>query len=279
MKRILLLTDFSINATNAITYALAHFTQQDCQYVVLNIQKSGDFNTDDLITATAGTSIYDSIIADNQLALDNYISELKTTYAPQQLNVKGIVDYDVFTDAVNQVVLQHNIDLLVMGTNGATGAKEVLFGSNTLQVIRQVTCPLLVVPVGFEFKKIQRVLYTQTQSRNFSSNDFTPLLNFIAPTTPQIALLGIHSKDHLLQLDEELQHLKNTVFQSFNTKIASLDGLDSKTAIDAYQQLNPVDLHVFFAQHESVFYRLLFGSKTSQISQKSRVPLLILNQL
>lgn len=40
-----------------------------------------------------------------------------------------------------------NIDLIVMGTRGASGMMELFFGSNTADVIEQVrVCPVLAVP-------------------------------------------------------------------------------------------------------------------------------------
>ena len=43
------------------------------------------------------------------------------------------------------VVEDKAIDYVVMGTKGATGAKEVLFGSNTVHVFKKVKCPVLAL--------------------------------------------------------------------------------------------------------------------------------------
>lgn len=275
MTKLLLLTDFSDNATNAIKYALDLFKDQACECTILNIQKAGDFTTDDLIVAKPGSSVFESIIADNRQTLDNYLEQLRTAYPGNNLNFKAQVDYDVFTDSVNQVVAQQDIDYVVMGTNGATGAKEVLFGSNTLQVIRQVSSPLIVVPEGYTFKAVNNILFTQSQPRDLDRINFDPLFGLM-PKGATIHLLGIHPKAHSVAVDTQLEGLKSGVFGSLTAHVATLDGLETPAAINAYEQLHPVNLHVFFAQHESLLHRLLFGSKTGQISHKTRVPLLIL---
>jgi hypothetical protein len=38
------------------------------------------------------------------------------------------------------------VDLVIMGTKGATGAREILFGSNAVHVIKNSNCPVLVIP-------------------------------------------------------------------------------------------------------------------------------------
>lgn len=276
MKQILLLTDFSKNATNAINYALALFKDEPCEYTVLNIQKTSDFTTDDIYAASPGTTVYESVIADNSRALDAYIAELETRYGNGDIRFNGIVDYDVFTDAVNQAVTANNIDYVVMGTNGATGAREVLFGSNTLQVIRNVVCPTLVVPESFDFRPINKLLYTQSHELQFKSADFAPLLALLKNNSVQINMLGIHPKEHNNSLDANLNQLKEAVFLDWETQIKSLDGLDVPTAVSAYQQLEPVDLHVFFAEPESVFKRLFYGSEMGQVSYQTLIPLLVL---
>ena len=133
MKRILLPTDFSENSQNAITYALALFKNQECQFHILNIQKLSEYMMDDVMASTQGESAYNSIIKDNNVKLKALVKKLRKTYKLQPFTFNTLFDFDDFVPAINQAVESHNIDLIIMGTNGATGASEVVFGSNTLK--------------------------------------------------------------------------------------------------------------------------------------------------
>ena len=62
MKNILLLTDFSKNAQNAIDYALQFFLGEDLNFYILNVHKSSSYTMGDLMTTSPGSSVYDSII-------------------------------------------------------------------------------------------------------------------------------------------------------------------------------------------------------------------------
>ncbi|MEH6769109.1 universal stress protein [Maribacter arcticus] len=54
--------------------------------------------------------------------------------------------YGFFTDYIKQEVIDKNIDLIIMGTKGASGIKAVSLGSNTGNVITKVPCAVLAVP-------------------------------------------------------------------------------------------------------------------------------------
>ena len=57
-----------------------------------------------------------------------------------------ILSADDLEDAMNMAIAKHHIDVVVMGTKGATGAKEIFFGSNTVRMIKKTKqCPLLIV--------------------------------------------------------------------------------------------------------------------------------------
>ncbi|KAA3620515.1 MAG: universal stress protein, partial [Flavobacterium sp.] len=54
MKKILLPTDFSPNSLHAIDYAMNFFKGNKAHFVLLNIQKSSEYITDDLMAAGPG---------------------------------------------------------------------------------------------------------------------------------------------------------------------------------------------------------------------------------
>lgn len=58
-----------------------------------------------------------------------------------------------------KIIEQEAIDLVVMGTQGATGAGDVLFGTNTIHVIKKAASPILAVPSEFTYKTPKRILF------------------------------------------------------------------------------------------------------------------------
>ena len=60
------------------------------------------------------------------------------------------------------------MDLIVMGTKGASGLKEVLFGSNTVHVIKNAKCPVLAVPSEFVFESPREILFPSDYEVSFN---------------------------------------------------------------------------------------------------------------
>lgn len=280
MTKVLLLTDFSENATQAIKYAFKLWSGQACKFYLLNVQKTSEFTTDDLITAKPHESIFASIIADNKAQLASYVEMLRPLIEGQQFQLSEKVDYDVFTDSVNQVVKANDIDYVVLGTNGATGAAEAIFGSNTMQLIRNVKCPTIVVPEGFEFRPLEEVLYSQTEKFTPEPEELTPVIDLLEGRNSYLHLLAIHTPgaNDLEGLKSTLNEMANNgLFKDIRTEVETLEDLAVPQAVDAYQQLHKVDLHVFLVQSESFLKRFLFGTDAGQVSMKTRVPLLVLH--
>lgn len=56
--------------------------------------------------------------------------------------------------------------LLVMGTNGAENYFQHFFGSNTLNVMQQVKCPLMMVPETVRYRPIRKIVYAYQPDTN-----------------------------------------------------------------------------------------------------------------
>ena len=126
MKNILLPTDFSKNSINAIHYALHLFKEDECRFFVLHVESSKGYLSDDLVMA-GNQSIYDTIVKKSKQKLAKLIDAIKTEFKNKNFSYQMLVDYDGLTDAINQLITKKSIDLIVMGSNGVTGAKETVF--------------------------------------------------------------------------------------------------------------------------------------------------------
>jgi len=273
MKNVLLPTDFSNNSRNAIQYAFQFFKDQDCDFYFLNVQKISEYLTGDIYAASKDNSLFGAVIQDNKQKLKNFIDELEREYGRETITIHPIVDYDIFTDAVNQVVDKKKIDIIIMGSNGATGAKEVIFGSNTLSVIRKVDCPLLIIPEKYSFKKINSALFTIHNQEIIDSNKLPPLLEILLKYNSTLKILEINEKN---KVSENNQEEIKELFTEVITEYYSLIDLPAPVAVSAFVQLIDVQIHATFTERETIFERFIFGSETAKISYETKIPLLIL---
>jgi nucleotide-binding universal stress UspA family protein len=255
-------------------YALQLFKEHQCNFFVLHVEISSSYLSDDLIL-TGNKSIYESLVEKSKHKLERLVTKLKSEFKNKNFNFNLIVDHDILTDAIKQVVKLQGIDLIVMGTNGATGAKEVVFGSNTINVIRKIDCPTLVIPEGFIYKKPMELLLPLDVFDSLSGTAFTDLLKFMRHFCDNIHLLRIrpYNGDHSEALKDKGQidyFLKDTPYEYH-----SVEGIPMEYVVNCYIQTHAIDLTALLVQKESFFERFFIGSSTTKISNKIKVPLLV----
>ncbi|PVW15872.1 universal stress protein [Marixanthomonas spongiae] len=278
MFNILLPTDFSENSKNAIRYALEFFKGKASTFYLLNVQKTSEYVTADVLSAPLESSVYDAVMADNKATIDHIIADYEAAYKNEPYHFKGIVDFDTLPEAISQTVSSHNIDLVVMGSNGATGSKEAFFGSNTLKVIRQVDFPLLIVPEGYTYQKPDSVLFSVHPGDAPEKEKLQLLFKLMeVQHQPQIHILNIDD-DPLADTDETENPDLNAIFKNREHTYHHITGIPTPVAINAFVQLVKPSLHTMFVKKEGFLERFIFGSETSEISYGTRVPLLVLHQ-
>jgi len=276
MKHILLPTDFSENSKNAILYAMELFRGNTCEFYFLNVQKPSEFVLDDVMSAEPGTSVYQAILKDNKQQLKEFIIPIKEKYQTEDYTFLLYVDYDVLTDSINQLKQTKTIDLIVMGTNGATGAEEVLFGSNTLKVIRKVDSPLLAIPQDYTYKKIESVVFTARSCKDIKHEAAQPLKELVKLTNAQLQILKI--KGQAAKNNHNCGSCLVDAMNGFDYESHTLYGIPEPIAIDTFVQLMKSGLHAMFVERETFLDRFFFGNNTAKISYSTRVPLLVLHK-
>ena len=276
MKNILLLTDFSKNAENAIRYALQLFESDICKFFILHVEKVSSYTTSNLMTV-GNSSVYDSVIKKSKHKLAKIVSALELDYKNDNHSFNMLVDYDVMTDAIQQTIDSENINLVVMGSNGVTGAKEVVFGSNTINVIRKVNSPTLVIPQDFSYRKPKEVLLPLDLTDSLSGKAFIELMNFIKKQKSKLHILRI--KPHHEKSKEEANDMEHIAYflKDMNYEYHSIDDIPMHYVADCYTQTKSIDMTALLVQRERLFERFFMGSSTTQIGNNLRVPLLILH--
>lgn len=256
MKSILLPTDFSKNSENAINYAMALFKDVDCNFYLLNVQKASSFITDDMMVMSASATIYQTIIDVSKKSLANLITKIETKHKNEKHNFHSVVDYDNFIDSINQLTINKNIDLIIMGTKGASGLEKVIFGSNTVHVMQRCVAPVLVIPDG--------CLFTNLNTVAFTTNNLT--LHNVEELKPLKDILTLHkSKLNVLHFDDikhtSNQKNKNKLFLKTHFSDVTYENIDSYSkdiykTLEEYIHANNIKLIAMMREKHSFLERL-----------------------
>jgi len=228
--------------------------------------------------SSADSSIHQTVVQGAKEKIEHYIKTLIQKYPSEKYSFKAATDYDIFTDAIKQIVKAKQIDLIIMGTNGATGAKEVVFGSNTLNVIRKVDCPVITIPEKHVFTTPKTILYVmENDTDNFLETVLNPLKNICTKHNSSIRILKVRADDVISVAEYDSKKKTSKFFKDTTHSFHSITNVPTPQAIDSFVQLMNVDMTAMVVRKESLFERFFSGSNTASISYNSRVPLLIMH--
>lgn len=274
MENILLPTDFSENSRQAIIYAMQFLSGKTCNFYLLNVQKSSGYLTADILYGSPTSSIYEGILSENRKELEEMKEFCKAHSKTQAFTFFTQVDFNDIVNAVNQSITANKIDLVIMGSTGATGAAGVLFGSNTLKLIRNAACPVLAVPKDYSFQKIESVLLSFNYEFDVPKKSLDMISEIVMTHKASLKILEILEEG--VEMTPENKFDKKG-FEEMSFEYFSIKNIPPPMAISAFQQLLPVELHALIVPRESFLGRFIFGSDTSRISYSSPVPLLALH--
>lgn len=173
MKKILVPTDFSEQADNALQIAAAIAAKNGAEIHllhVLDVSLGGGFGFNTMGEPTS-TSMMDQVyivqlIGITKKRLEDVAQNLKVA---SNVNVSAVVQTGHIYGSISVYAEEEKFDLIVMGTKGASGLKELLVGSNTERVVRNATCPVLSVKNIRPDFTVNKIVFAS----NFESDQLT----------------------------------------------------------------------------------------------------------
>jgi len=147
-RKILLPTDFSANATQAIKYALELYKDKVCEFYLLNVFYINSKSIDSIANMVPGSELYEHSEAYSESGLAKLLNmlALKDPSNPKH-TFHTISTFNVPLEAIKIAVEEKDIDMIVMGTKGQTNSPSNFFGSTSVSVMEKVrNCPVIVVP-------------------------------------------------------------------------------------------------------------------------------------
>ena len=187
MKNILFPTDFSDNAWSALVYTLKLYMQDECIFYFLNSTNIGTS-----ISSNLSSSLMLTISQKAKEELIKLKEHAEISNANANHSFRVILRSDRLEDAISFAVKKYNIEMVVMGTKGATGSKKIFFGSNTVKVINKMRlCSILVVPEEYDFVTLKQIAFATGFSRDYVKKELKPLIELASSFNSKIRVIHI----------------------------------------------------------------------------------------
>lgn len=279
MKKILLPTDFSDNAWNAICYALEFFKNEECTFQLLHAYTPNFYRVDYLMGGPAFSAIPDTGVDIAQAGLDKTLVDIKKQYPNTKHKFKTYSAFNTLTEEILEITQNENIDLIIMGTQGITGAKEIFLGTHTVHVIRKSEVPVLVVPPGYIFKEIKSIVFPTDYTNPFNEEELQFLVQTIHIHKAKLTILNI-SDEHTLNNDQKANKKSlSTYFKKLDFTFDEIKDKEMPDGIHEYIDLHRSGLLAMMNRKHSFLERLIVKSTVDSIGYYSKIPFLVMRAM
>lgn len=277
MKRILLPTDFSENSWNAITHAIKLFKDEECTFHLLNVYTPVVYRVEYVIGYPEEFGLVDSVRNTSRKNLFKIVTRISSELKENENHkFKTHAKFDNLVSGIKQFLSKNTIDLIVMGTKGATGAKEVLFGSNTVHVFKEIKCPILAIPSDFEFEKPHEILFPTDLEATYKHSELKILKQLVENNNARLNTMHVSTGYSLSELQERNKSKLESMFKHSAYLFHDLKSMNLIDAINEFQIKHKINLLVMINNKHSFFENLFFKNTINQIGFHLNIPFLVI---
>lgn len=158
MKKILVPCDFSEQAVNALRFALDVAAQSKGEVHLVHVIELPVMHDSVLMPVM---SFEEALLKELREKAEKEFDKLKNKYAGS-VSVTSLVLFGATSRMIIDYISDHTIDLVVMGTKGASGVKEVLIGSNAEKVVRRSPVPVIAIKKYVKASSIKNIVFPNT---------------------------------------------------------------------------------------------------------------------
>jgi len=224
MKKIIVPIDFSEYSENALETASVLARKYNAEILALHMLELSNA----VLTSTSDQKDVEAVFY-IKLAEKKFKSFLEKDYLKDIVVTPVVKHFKVFSE-VNEVAKENDVDLIVMGSHGVSGIKEVLIGSNTEKVVRHSDIPVLVVKHNPILTDFENVVF----ACDFSDSAIKPYIN------ASKMFNAINAKLHLLYVNipdagfRSSAEMEKKVANFLKRADGSLENMKNVTYVDDY---------------------------------------------
>ncbi|HNP19815.1 MAG TPA: universal stress protein [Fulvivirga sp.] len=270
MKNILVPTDFSPTADHAFQLALQIAKKENVNIHLLHVL---GFNFDSALEldklfpeSPFGKEALDHFMKGGHDELNSYIDKLKLDHN----NVKKVVEIGVPSDIIIEKIKKLDIDMVVMGTQGATGMKEFFLGSNAERVVRYADCPVITIKHKINIDEVKRIVFG-SDLNEISDKVIEKLKELQGIFQAEIDIVRVNTPNNF-ERDIILKPLKERMLSKINLNkltVHTYNDLTIENGLRHYAQENGAQMIAITTHGRKGFDHFVAGSIAEDITNRT----------
>jgi nucleotide-binding universal stress UspA family protein len=263
MKTIIFATDFSMNSMHAIRYGLKLMSGMKCRFILFNSY------VDPSVGANMNLDFQDILQANSKTLLNRTLEELQEGVGNENLEMELINRFGDLPFALGAVVKEYHAYMVIMGSSGADGPSFSLFGSNSYASMKNLSCPVLTVPL-LSAIRIPKKYGLATEIQLAGEESFIDIVYELADLHHS-RILGIQVGKKTMQLEYDRS------YGDENLPYLNIDLEDPLEGIEMAIGEHEIDLLVMIIPKKGFLEGLFHKSISKQIARNISIPILALH--
>lgn len=277
MKTIIVPTDFSETAYNAAHYALGLARQLQAARVVLYHAYELIVPIPDLPTTVPMVNP-DELRAASLEGLEKMTREL-TPLLPANVTLETRAENHLLPANIDQLCRQEQADILVMGTTGGSQLEEMLVGSNTVEVVKNTKCPVIIVPADARFTPVRKIVFAADFRHVVDHTPMQVLKKLLDAFKPELHVLNIDHDSKHFTADTPYETLQlEQLLEAYNPQFHFVEHADVAQGIIDFAEQQQADLILIIPRKHGFFEHIFKRSRTTQLAFHSHIPLLAIHE-
>lgn len=275
MKTILIPTDFSTVAKNAIHYGTEMAIANHAKIILLHVYQLP------IVMGEIPVAIppIEEIESESVAALEKIKSHLLHKYN-KDLAIEFKIKTGFITDTICETAEEVNADLIVVGMQGAGFITEKIIGSNTTTLIQKSKIPVLAIDKHAKFKSIENILFATDYEELENKETLAPLLDLTKTFDATLHILHVTvQKEKTQTITQAVEGIKlNRYFEGTKHEFHFIENADVLSGIQAFIKENPIDMIVMVPRSHSFIGKLLNEPHSKQLAFHTHLPLLTIHE-
>ncbi|GAA5089842.1 hypothetical protein GCM10023210_15160 [Chryseobacterium ginsengisoli] len=276
MKQILVASDFSVNAENALSYAMSLAKILNMEVAVLHAIHP----TEGINNSTYNAIFIEDYYARKRAALKSWAEKISRNEEYKDIPVRTACDVGHLRAVINKYIEYNDVSFLVTGITGSTGIKGIV-GGNTSMIITKMRIPTLIVPLESTLTQNPVVtLAADYKTTKLSVRDVKALNQILKSSNPQkLEVLHISDKemDQKIIKSSEKKLQEQIKASEVNFNYVDEDGKTSNAIIDFIDE-NKTDILCLVKRNHNMIYRLFTSNTLDEVLNKSVKAILVLHE-
>ncbi len=276
MKKILVPVDFSDASEKSLEFTLQLFQEVPIEVVLFHIVT---------MPATVGAEytlvnahLIQELLTEMIDNAETKLEQLSTKYARNNVKYTRRVENGNLTQWFKYEIEKIKPYMIVMGTTGATGLKEILIGSNTERAIRFAKCPVIAVPADSEISHIKNIVVAYDDD-HIGESLLEEVKTLQTLTNSHIHFLWVntpHEIENETLMTSRLQELaRENKFDRFSVNVRR--NFNPYEGILSFAHEIRADMIAMFTHGRTGLAHLFFHSLTEKVANHSDIPIYSLN--